>query len=388
MQPDIAAQRELDVSTWYPVLNQVCKPTAGGPSPQSSRILVTGKRSTGTSTFLRCVINSLLTARSDAGEPVKREVLLVDLDPGISEVTPPGLIAIARIKEPLLGPAFTHSQSAIETLKTHFVGNQGGRLISCHFADAVCDLARIVQEHGRDLPVVIRMPSWIAAAEDNILVRVWEALEATQVVYVGDLSNSTLPALASRDSVPLRSVTTAVFDTRLAVTDEEDLWVQTYFHRSRHDGLPLWRDAPLTAMSEARHSLSFSPEGTLAALLLLDPLVDLEDTLDAMLGSICAVVAVTVDHFEQNLRAKVRTEKTGLPRLMTSAMASIPATVSECMGVAYVAEMETEPPEVVIYTPITSAQLRKNNDTVLLLVHTGKRQHRSLGREWIAMETE
>lgn len=387
MQPDIAAQRELDVSTWNPILGQICKPIFGDPPPRSARILVTGKRSTGTSTFVRCLINSFLTARSNARGPAKGGVLSVDLDAEISEITPPGLMAIAHINRPLLGPPFTHSQTAIETVKTHFVGNHGAGLLRSHIADAVCDLAQTVQEHGRDLPVVIRMPSWIAAADDNTFVRIWEALKATQVVYIGELSNSALPALADRYSVPLRSVTTASFDTRLAGTDEKDLRVQSYFHRSRHDSLSPWCDAPLTAMSEARQSLRFSPEGTITAVLLLDPLVDLEDTLEAMLGSICAVVATTVDNFEQNLRAKVRTEQNGLPRLMTPTMASIPVTTSECLGLACVAEIETEPPEVVIYTPISSAQLQKSNGTVLLLVHTGKRQHRSLGTEWIAMET-
>ena len=388
MQPEIAAQRELNVSSWSPMLGQICKPVFGDPPPRRPRILVTGKRSTGTSTFVRCLINSFLTARGSAEGPAPGEVLSLDLDSDISEVTPPGLMAIAHIKEPLLGPPFTHSQTAIEIVKTHFVENHGAGLPRSHIADAVCDLAQAVQEYGRDLPMVIHMPSWVADADDNTFVRIWEALKATQVVYLGDLSNSTLSALANRYSVPLRSVPTAYFDTRLAGTDEKDLRVQSYFHRPRHDSLSLWCDAPLTAMSGSRHSLRFSPEGTINAVLLLDPLVDLEDTLDAMLGSICAVVAMTVDNFEQNLKAKVRTEQNGLPRLMTSTMASIPATLSECLGLAYVAEIDTELPELVIYTPILSAQLQKSTDTVLILVHTGKRQHRSLGTEWIAMETK
>ena len=111
-------------------------------------------------------------------------------------------------------------------------------------------LAHAVQEYGRDLPVVIHMPSWVAAADDNTFVRIWEALKATQVVYIGELSNIALPPLANRYSVPLRSAPTASFDSKLPGTDEKDLRVQYYFHRSRHESLSLWCDAPLTAMSE------------------------------------------------------------------------------------------------------------------------------------------
>ncbi|XP_076237496.1 polynucleotide 5'-hydroxyl-kinase NOL9 [Calliopsis andreniformis] len=62
--------------------------------------LIAGGKSVGKSTSTRCLINSLL--------PVSKMVVLVDVDPGQTECTPPGCISFTVIEQPLMGPNFTH----------------------------------------------------------------------------------------------------------------------------------------------------------------------------------------------------------------------------------------------------------------------------------------
>ncbi len=390
MQPDLVAQRELDISPWYPILNQVCESTGTIVPSQTGRILVTGKRSTGTSTFVRCLINRLLTARLGEGASAEPEVLLVDLDPEAPETTPPGLVAIARIKEPLLGPAFTHPSTASEVVKIQFLGNRGVGLRNGHLAEAACDLLRDSVDDIQRVPVVIRMPAWIANIGNGAFDRIWNALKITQVVQVEGSTGSTIEALANDENIPLRTLTPIAFESRTSAFDDRDLRLRSYFRSSRPGIEPSpWHDVPLTANQSARYTLSFTqPASTIGAVLLLDPTIDPEDTFDAMLGSICAIMALSTDFFEQNLRAQIWTAENGLPRLMTSTMDSIPATVSTCLGLAYLAEMQTEPLELVIYTPVSSAHLQKVNDRTLLLVNAGRRQNGYWGSDWIADELE
>ncbi|CAK9819929.1 Polynucleotide 5'-hydroxyl-kinase NOL9 [Anthophora plagiata] len=67
---------------------------------QWSCALIAGGKSVGKSTTTRYLINSLL--------PVSKMVVLVDVDPGQTECTPPGCISYSVIEQPLMGPNFTH----------------------------------------------------------------------------------------------------------------------------------------------------------------------------------------------------------------------------------------------------------------------------------------
>lgn len=67
---------------------------------QWSCTLIAGGKSVGKSTSARYLINSLLHTCD--------RVILVDIDPGQAECTPPGCISYSLIEEPLMGPNFTH----------------------------------------------------------------------------------------------------------------------------------------------------------------------------------------------------------------------------------------------------------------------------------------
>lgn len=62
--------------------------------------LIAGGKGVGKSTKMRYLINTLL--------PVSKMVVLVDVDPGQAECTPPGCISYSLIAQPLVGPNFTH----------------------------------------------------------------------------------------------------------------------------------------------------------------------------------------------------------------------------------------------------------------------------------------
>lgn len=69
--------------------------------------LIAGGKNVGKSTSVRCLINSLLRTS---------KVVLLDLDPGQAECTPPGCISYSLIEEPLMGPNFTHLKTPVYQL--------------------------------------------------------------------------------------------------------------------------------------------------------------------------------------------------------------------------------------------------------------------------------
>ncbi|KAF7391609.1 hypothetical protein HZH68_011152 [Vespula germanica] len=70
--------------------------------------LIAGGKNVGKSTTVRYLINTLL--------PTSRMVVLVDVDPGQNECTPPGSISYSLIEEPLAGPNFTHLKTPVYQL--------------------------------------------------------------------------------------------------------------------------------------------------------------------------------------------------------------------------------------------------------------------------------
>ncbi|XP_029165496.1 polynucleotide 5'-hydroxyl-kinase NOL9 [Nylanderia fulva] len=62
--------------------------------------LIAGGKNVGKSTSVRYLINTLLQECS--------RVILIDVDPGQAECTPPSCISYSLIEEPLMGPSFTH----------------------------------------------------------------------------------------------------------------------------------------------------------------------------------------------------------------------------------------------------------------------------------------
>ncbi|XP_023022136.2 polynucleotide 5'-hydroxyl-kinase NOL9 [Leptinotarsa decemlineata] len=66
----------------------------------STKLLVTGGKGVGKSTFIKYSINRLLN-RYD-------RIRVIDLDPGQSEFTVPGSISVLTVTEPICGPNYTH----------------------------------------------------------------------------------------------------------------------------------------------------------------------------------------------------------------------------------------------------------------------------------------
>lgn len=315
-------------------------------------------------------------------------MILIDFDYELPECAPPGMLSVATIKEPMLGPAFTHSNSAIQMIKMHFVADPHPRTLSSNIAEAMSDLVQVEQtQDAHHCPVVIRLPPWADSAGNDAMERLWKSLRATELVQMDGFPDAAFESLASDDGIPVRRITPIISDANLSFSEECDLRMQSYFHASMSPTLfTQWNNTPLPAISNVRQRISFDNSEAPSAVLGLDPLVDPEDTLDAILGNIGVIVTITRESYNQSLRRNVRILGNGFPLLSLSTMSSISPVHSECLGMALVSEIQTQPPEVTVCTPIAPSQLGADQHRVLLLIHPGRRQSRWFGTEWISKD--
>jgi polynucleotide 5'-hydroxyl-kinase GRC3/NOL9 len=68
-------------------------------------IMICGPKSSGKSTLVKILTNKLL---SDEGNQSSTGVALLDLDPGQPEYSIPGQLSLLHLREPNLGPPFSH----------------------------------------------------------------------------------------------------------------------------------------------------------------------------------------------------------------------------------------------------------------------------------------
>lgn len=80
---------------------------------KNGRIGVFGGNRVGKSTFNRWLINKFLDSIELGKIHDVSSVIYVDLDPGQAEFTPPGVISVLKISEPVVGPNYTHLETPI-----------------------------------------------------------------------------------------------------------------------------------------------------------------------------------------------------------------------------------------------------------------------------------
>lgn len=74
----------------------------------NTKLFLCGGKGVGKSTFLRYAVNFLL--------PRYKEIRVIDLDPGQSELTLPGSLDICIVRNPLMGPSYTHLMQAEKSI--------------------------------------------------------------------------------------------------------------------------------------------------------------------------------------------------------------------------------------------------------------------------------
>jgi polynucleotide 5'-hydroxyl-kinase GRC3/NOL9 len=397
--------RELNIDPWKSVLTDLSRVETATPP----RILLCGKRSSGLSTFARCLLNRIL-----AREAVQREVdhrkgvMVLDLDTNLPEFAPPGTVSLVHVTKPVHGPSFTHvvpaaKASSNRILKSHFLGDLVETELMAWHTDRISDLLdteRKFQVEGRDAPVIVLAPKWLNGLDGPIATNIWKKLSLTDVVCLD--SHPASPhlqpwrALAATGACRIHQLPAQSFD-KIAPAREHDLQMQSYFHAfGSLPDWPIWIDTPILAATHGNIVLTYGNDhADVSTIILEGGNVALADTYDALEGSIVAVVAVrhetngTLTLGEDNMGAlddnseqasdnskhngATLTDE-GLPRWMQDGFrrsVPVPADRSHCIGLALVTGIDVPNRQIVLTTPMELDDFRAAAHAcqVALVVH-------------------
>lgn len=146
-------------------------------------ILVCGPQNSGKSTFNRHLINTLLNHTAS--------VEYLECDLGQTELTPPGCLSLSTVREPLLGPPFTHQCTPDHMI---FYGQSSCQSDLDRYLDCLKSLWR---SYNRESPIIINTMGWIKGFGLQLLVDIIRFLSVSHVVQLGYGENTQCPALTS-----------------------------------------------------------------------------------------------------------------------------------------------------------------------------------------------
>ena len=145
--------------------------------------VVCGPKGAGKSTFTRLLVNTLQTATQQA-------VGLLDADCGAPEVTPPGLVSLSLLGQPLLGPpaARLGAADAPQPLECHFIGDTSPASDPGAYAAAIDSLlAAWGGAAGPATPrtaLVVNTLGWVRGLGLELLAGLLRGSAPTHVVYI------------------------------------------------------------------------------------------------------------------------------------------------------------------------------------------------------------
>ncbi|XP_027867218.1 polynucleotide 5'-hydroxyl-kinase NOL9 [Xiphophorus couchianus] len=135
-------------------------------------ILVCGVKNVGKSTFIRILINTLLNHTSN--------VDYLEGDLGQTEFTPPGCLSLSTVKEPLLGPPFTHQVTPDHMI---YYGQSSCETDLDGYLESLKSLWRR-RPQSREIPVIINTMGWVKGLGFQLLVDLIRFLPVTHVVQL------------------------------------------------------------------------------------------------------------------------------------------------------------------------------------------------------------
>lgn len=232
----------------------------------TSSVMICGPKGSGKSTFAKLLINRLLTSNSPKTPrptaTAKRKnaigVLLLDLDPGQPEYSPPGQLSLLHLVRPNFGPPFAHPESesgGCTVIRSHSISAISPSQDSDHYMACVLDLLihyRHYVSSNAECPLIINTPGWVLGTGLELLLDLIKHSKPTVVIYMS-IDGPLDVVKALRDEAGKTLVVTlpsqiSEYTTRTAA-QLRTMQTMSYFHlNQKSQGVPSWKGNPLTSM--------------------------------------------------------------------------------------------------------------------------------------------
>lgn len=313
-------------------------------------------------------------------------MVVLDCDPGQPEYSPPGQLTLNILKEPNLGPPFSHPTSSGSLIRAHSIAavtpsNDPELYMSC-----VLDLLAYYSKQYSNHSLVINAPGWILGTGLEILVGLIQKLHPTAVVYMSqegpkEVVDSLMEAAKSTFLYTLPSQ-----GSEFAARDSSGLramQTMSYFHlqNTAKDDLS-WNPTPLSSLPPIQIRYIGKSAGILGILSLGDqPHPDL--VAEAINGSVLAIVVIddlaAIPNYNPNKMLEtadpdsivVRTPKEQIPYFNPGKSVTLDPQYSHTIGCLLVRGIDVKSHRLQVLTPVAPQIFKdiKEAGKMVVLVH-------------------
>ncbi|KAI8902350.1 Pre-mRNA cleavage complex II protein Clp1-domain-containing protein [Globomyces pollinis-pini] len=213
-------------------------------------ICVIGNTNTGKSTTTRYLTNELLQNH--------REVAYLDCDLGQPEFTPCGMLSLTVVKEPLLGPPFTHFKIPYHGI---YIGTVTPKADPDSYITALFQLVDMYRNNLSHMPLIVNTSGWTKGVGFDLLIHFLTYVNPTAILsmqhfdgYPIDLSSSeTLLSVTHTLQIPQSDT----MSSKLHAADHRSLTTSSYFMLESISINPTW-DFKVTFSEQQPYRVDFS----------------------------------------------------------------------------------------------------------------------------------
>lgn len=285
--------------------------------------VVCGAKDLGKSSYCRYLINRLLTKY--------KQVAYVETDVGQSEFTPPGLLSLHYLTNPILGPPFTHQQ--LEAERSFFFGSTSPRSNPDYYLECINELiehykqdqAKVRDEEESEwIPLIVNTQGWVSGVGYNLLISQIQKVEPTDIFtmrhHIYEYKN--LPHTFTRDILPiiteaftlekeapdlhyldcvLQDPNVSTLMDKFTAIQQRDITLSSYFHQQgmgqEHHLNPQW-DYKQHMIERIPYVIDWRQ--SLNAVWVIYEEVKLEGLFYALNGSLVGLIGDVIDYKAEN----------------------------------------------------------------------------------------
>ena len=273
---------------------------------KSMSVMLCGPKGTGKSTLARQLLNGALSCGADRPEnamTLARGVILLDLDPGQPEFSPPGEISLFRLRSNKFGPSFTHPTvggfAGDMVIRTHHLGTLSPSADPGYYLECASDLIERYRTGFSDCPLIVNSCGWVQGTGLELLVELIRYRFLTDVIYTSTSGPgeaiSKIQTTTHAQRIPLHLISSGA--NGVSATPSGNLRIMqtlSYFHLDEpEEGNLRWNPEPLSCRPPLIVHYA-GPQQAIFGVMVLGDRLDPELYFGVLEG--CIVGLVIVEH--------------------------------------------------------------------------------------------
>jgi len=285
----------------------------------------------------------------------------LDTDPGQPAFSPPGMVSLHRVQEPILGPAFA-SRGMAEINRCHHIGNITPRDNPRYYISCIEDL---LSQDTQDAPTIINTPGWAKGTGLELIISLIEIAKPNFIIILSVPGNETLAQALHPVAQDCQSHTLIIEPAinispmvQLTAADHRTLGIMSYFHGLGYDQWDFHTHLTAWKPWVVKYSGPPSERGLLAIAIQGEELLS-EDILLAVNGTIVAIVLTT------RIEGYIQNTPEGVPVIVGREAPFMNPREVRCVGYALVRAVDNRNEQLLLLSPWNPSSIGDGESVVL-----------------------